>query len=533
MKKILTFFACTIICISAFAQSNAVYSENSFNEPVNGWNKIIFLKNGNTVYINGNASNFRIMIYDKDHKSISNQNIPYRSAVQGGMQGTDPILKAVYEVQDNIVILMSCNTGCGMGGYVNCVQNLYRFVLDPATGKVTKGDKICETEKVRSWGYNLSTMTYNDIYVTKDPVSDMYAVLVFNGYTEDMPDRVKLMTFDGNHQMVKTVVLDALSTKDRAVHFAGICMYDKVVYLGTNMRNAKEKGQEVPLCISVLRDGADVFTTTVLNIKPFAINSDCKMAYNPATKTLDLLITTETSKKNTGGFFSDGSESTQYLTSGIIKLDAATMTTKYMGGIDGTLVDVYAKEKLGEKDGFNGVMPSYYLHADKSPVIVQEEQHVVTRSGYGSGVTATMVSKIGVTKLGTDSKATSGYVLRIREISANLYRMHAPEAYYDYQYLSTPSADYLIFNDLEENVDKPEKAKPHALLTISDANTVVCKMINGKIEKSYAWGAPQKRNDDHYAMVGVSAFDETTHTWATILVNGDDKRARLAWLKLD
>ncbi len=59
------------------------------------------------------------------------------------------------------------------------------------------------------------------------------------------------------------------------------------------------------------------------------------------------------------------------------------------------------------------------------------------------------------------------------------------------------------------------------------------KMINGKIEKSYAWGAPQKRNDDHYAMVGVSAFDEVTHTWASIVVNGDDKRARIAWLKLD
>ena len=71
------------------------------------------------------------------------------------------------------------------------------------------------------------------------------------------------------------------------------------------------------------------------------------------------------------------------------------------------------------------------------------------------------------------------------------------------------------------------------MLTISDANTMIFKMADGKIEKSYVWGMPEKKREGKFATVGISAYDETTQTWVTIVVNGSDKKARVAWVILD
>lgn len=531
LKHVITaFFAILPFLINA--QTDISYS-NSFPEPRKGWNKILIMKNGNTAYVHNNGGTMHLRLYGKDRKLIKDRNIPYKGSVKGGVVGEKDECKDMFEQNGNIVVLMTTDDDCGMGGYINCVKSLYRIVIDPVEAKILQGDKLCSAAKVRSWGYNLSYMTLNDIFVTRDPVSDMYAVLEFSGYTEkkDKPDRIKLMTYDGENKLLKTVVLNAPSTEDKAVHFAGLCMYDKTVYLGTNMRNKKEKGLEVPLCISVLKNDADNFETTVFDIKPFGINSDNQLLYNLGSQTLQMLTTTETDKDTKHGFLIAYATTTTYQATGISQIDVNTMTIKSTVGLDYSIADEYAKQKLGDEDGFGGNSPVFYLNSDNTITVIPENRYTVTKGNPGgvSMKTDSYVSKIGLIKLDENSKAMESMVMRIREVGGAT-NGQAAKYYFDYKYINTPTASYIVLNDLPENFDKPETVKPHKMLTISDGNTILYKVADGEVEKSYLWGTPEKKRDNKFAIIGETTYDENSKTWATIKVNGLDKKACVAWV---
>lgn len=534
MNRLFSLLFVVLIPTQIIAQHSITYSNSSFPEPNKGWTNIVLQKNGNTVFCNGDESLLRMRVFDKDRKEILNRTIPIKGAVKEGFSGKNHELKAAFEQNGKVVLLVSTTNGCGLGGYINCVQSLYRLVIEPTSAKIISGDLLCSAEKVRSWGYNLDFMVLNDIIVTKDPVSDYYAVLLFNGYTnlKNKTDRVSVITYNGNNELLKQVVLDAPSTKDKAIHFAGLTMYDKTVYLGTNKRDTDDKGKDIPLCISVLKDGENDFYTQEYNITPFAINSDNKILYNPGSKTLQLLTTTELGKERKQGFASMYGETRYDQTSGISLIDVSAMTMIKTEGIDYSLAEAYAKSKLGEKNGFNGNVPSIHLNADHTTTVIPEERVTVTRnSAGGRGYTeATYVGKIGIIKLDKDAKAIESIVMRIREISGAMMSGSAASYYFDYKYLNTQSGDYIVLNDIDENFEKAATDKPHIMTTISDGNTILHKITNEGVEKSYLFGKPDKKNDTKFAMVGNSTYDQASGTWVTIVVNGKDKKARLAWV---
>jgi hypothetical protein len=531
MKRIILLISCTtLVTFACQAQPVVKYSASSFEEPVESANKILLLKNGNTILISTNETVMRTRVYDKSNTLISTQNAPYKALIKTSVLQNDkgqkikdikgqPIkYENAFEVNGKVVLLLSARSNA---------QNLYRYILDPVTGKVLTGEKIASTQIDKSWGHTLSEMVLNDVYTAKDPVSDMYSVVLFNGYAEKGdPDRVKLMTFDGDNKLVKEVVLHAPSTTDNSVHFAGLCMYNRAVYMGTNMLNAKEKSLTVPLCLSVLKEGDNELNNKMLDLSPYGTISDNQIFYNPGTNLLEIFTTTQVDEKGSG-FFSGGIGATYFYQSHITIVDPRTLDIKSKEAVDNSLANTYVKEKMGEKDGFNGVIPSFYINSDNSATVIPEEYFT-----YKGG--KTFVTKAGIIKLDNNAKATESYVVRIREYNRE-HGMGGNTAsyYYSYKYLNTPAADYIILNDLDENFEKTEKEKPHELITISDANTILFKMKDGKFSKSYLWGMPNKQKGNNFAMVGTAEYDKDSHTVACIVVNSKDKRARLAWVVLD
>lgn len=531
-----------LLPLQATSQPVVTYSNTSFPEPNKGWTNIVLLKNGNTVFFNGNESMLSMKVFDKDRKEILNRNLPFKTAVKGGVPGKEQMFKIAFEQEGNVVLLLSVTNGCGLGGYINCVQSLYRFVINPSDAKIISGDILGEAEKVRSWGYNLTDMMLNDIMVVKDPVSDGYAALIFNGYTplKDKAERVQLLTYDGKNQLLKSVILNASSTQDKAIHFAGMTMYDKTVYLGTNKRDADKKSLDIPVCISVLKDSSNEFVTKEIVITPFAINSDNQLLYNPGTGNLQMFTTTELGKDRKGGFISNV-ETKREQSTGISIIDVNSMSIITTTGIDYSTVDAYAKQKFGEKNGFDGNAPIVYLNADNTLTVIPEERVEVTKqrpsSMSGSQVatfrTSTYVSKIGVIKLDKELRSVESNVLRIRAVGDVSMNGSAAGYYFDYKYLHTPEANYVVLNDIDVNFDQTDTEKPHMMKTISDGNTILHKITKNGVEKSYLWGKPEKKNTNKFAMVGNSSYDESTRTWATIVVNGNDKKAKVAWVKFE
>lgn len=538
MKHVLCFlFLALSFSTTLQAQSKIVYSD-PFPEPRDGWNRLLTLNNGSTAYLSMDDGDLRVQVFNKEGKKTADQKTACNSVIKSKHLSKSGVVKAMFQVGNDIALFMTTRDGCGLGGQINCVQTLYRFIIDPATGKITKGDELGATERVRSWGYTLQEIVVNDIFVEKDPVSDMYAVLLFNGYSEDAPDRIVLQVYD-NNQPVKTATLQAPSTTDRATHYDGMCVYNKNVYLATNTRNAKEKGLDIPICISVLKNGADKFETKELKLEPFAINSRNDLSYNAASNTLQLLTTTETDSKFKAKILTGGGTTTHYYASGLTLIDPATLDIKSVGGIKGEIADAYAKQKLKEPKGFNGVIPAMYVNSDNSTTLIPEETYQITSaSGAAFGhlsnsYTASYTSKIGLIVMNDAGKEKEGYVLRIREISGARTLGKASPTYFDYKYFNSRGTHYVILNDIPENFEKPEHIQPHTMTSVSDANTIIYKFANGSIERHYLFGEPAKARNTRFSMISESVFDEKTNTLATIVVSGENKQARIAWVTLD
>ncbi|HEY9178720.1 MAG TPA: hypothetical protein VIN07_13570, partial [Flavipsychrobacter sp.] len=166
--------------------------------------------------------------------------------------------------------------------------------------------------------------------------------------------------------------------------------------------------------------------------------------------------------------------------------------------------------------------------------MIPEEQYEVTySSGRGGTATATYVDKIALVNLNQEGQEENATVLRIREVSGARTIGKASGGYYEYRYANTGKSSYIIMNDLDENFDKAPEAKLHAITSISDANTILYQVKDGSVQKSYMFGRPGSKKATRFSMVGDATFNEATDTYATIVVSGENKQARIAWVKLD
>jgi hypothetical protein len=532
MTKIISGLICLLMFYAnIYAQPNVLYSSNSFPEPVDGWKQLLILKNGNTCYLHLTAKGMQVTIYGTDGKSISTTSNTYTNYTKGKSLFKDGRFVDMFESNGNIVLMASYEEGCGLGGFINCVQLLYRFVFDGRSGKLTTADYIGATEKVKGYGYDLDQMVMNNIYVKKDETSGWYAVLLHSGYNIKTDSAVKLYVYDDGHQIVKKVVLkDYPDAKD--VKYCGMDMYNKNVYLVTNEYDPKQKKSlKMPVKFSVLKDGSNEFETKTLSIQPFTITSDNTLVYNKNLQTLILITTSETDSKYKYNL--SGGKTTKYYATMITQVDPATFTIISTKPYTGEAADIYARNQLKQKNGFNGILPSVHINKDNTVTLIPEEQYEVTRSTGRSTYTTTYVDKIALVNLNSEGKEEDAAVLRIREVSGARTFGRASGGYYEYRYANTGKSSYIIMNDLDENFDKTPESKLHAITSISDANTIVYHVKNGSVQKSYMFGKPDNKRATRFSMVGDATFDEATNTYATIVVNGENKQARIAWVKLD
>ncbi|HEY9176885.1 MAG TPA: hypothetical protein VIN07_04305, partial [Flavipsychrobacter sp.] len=345
MTKLISGLICLLMfSTNIYAQPPVVYSSNSFPEPVEGWNKLLIMKNGNTCYLHLTAQGMKTTLYGTDGKDIASANNTYTSYTKGKSLFKDGRFVDMFEVNGDITLFATCETGS---------NDLYRFIIDGSTGKLTNGSKIATLDKIKGYGYELDEIVTNDIYIKRDNTSDFYCVLMFNAYNIKADTTIQLFVFDNTHQAVKKAILkDYPGAKD--IKYCGLEFHNKSVYLLTNEYNHKEKKSlSIPLKLSVLKHDASEFETKNIPVRPLAINSENKLVYNNTSNTLLLFTTTETDSKYKynlkGGTFKKSYKTV------ISQIDPATFTVISSKPYTGSSASVYARTHLKMKDGFNGV----------------------------------------------------------------------------------------------------------------------------------------------------------------------------------
>jgi hypothetical protein len=396
---------------------------------------------------------------------------------------------------------------------------LHRLIFSPVTGKMITTDEIGRIP-LRGYGYTIHSMVTSDFYLTQDSTSGNYAVLIFDGYSENKPDRVKLQVYNTNNKLTKEASIDDVSP-EHYEHFAGMCMNDNNVFVCVNDYDPKSKSLSLPLYLSELKNGSNSFITRKIEHVPCNKGADNQLVYNAGADVLQMVTTLITETHQKMGF--NKTTITEYYRSTITTIDPGSLDIIYSTPYITSKPDEYARQKLGERKGFIGIYPDLFISYYNDPVLI-----AFAGQNANERATTNFFSATGVSYLNNSGVESKGYVLKIPDA------LGISTGVFSHPFISTKSGDYIIYNDLPENFDKSERDKPHAITTISDANTIICKLADGKIEKRYLFGVPADKRTSNFSRTASAIYDKSSDTYITLMIRNDNgkKSSFISWVDM-
>ncbi|PWV55931.1 hypothetical protein C7475_101442 [Chitinophaga sp. S165] len=527
----------------AFAQvpttAPSVQLSPAFPEPGEGFDKLVMLPGGNTCYLHFDKKQGIVAnIYNEQRAVTATEVIKGKLWDASNLNDTE--IDGIFAVNNQVVIFLQ--------QLVKYKPNLYRLVLDGTNGKLVLEDKLGELPTVLHRDVMVQDhFASHDFHVSKDPNSGYYAVASFAGgelqRKETGAERAQILHFSPDHQLIKQSYYSVsenypyLAYMDMAVQGA-----DKV-YLATVALNNRRKDTSAVVVISAIGKDDNHFTHTILPYTANFTDVHASVQYASAVNGLQVLLTTTNNQS------AKAAVPASYLN----YLDAGTLAFKTNQLLTNEKISAFAQQKMKYTAAYAGQPQELITYADGSSTVLLESMSQFATSGSNSwNKMHTNMNDIGVSRIDAGGHEQAGYALVKMQVANGTYEplyFHRKKKgqwffrnriqvlnttpYLSYEYLPTPKATYIIFNDYLAYLDQGgtyQDKKPMRYLT--EANTVCYKCTDANQERLFLFGTPETFKG-YYCMLGASDYDEKKYTYATIMITrkGEDKKACIAWVK--
>jgi hypothetical protein len=551
MNRNLLAIACLLLfTCSAYAQNPAVQYSNTFEEPEQGWNKILQLKDGKTFYFHFTKDGIEVNVYT-DKKLTSKKVLTSKLWEADKMKAS--VVEGLYEINGQPVIFLK--------QLLDRTPKLFRIILNTNTGAIENESQIAELDKYKMGaGYAMAFggVDEADFHVEKDPATDNYAVVNYNTFTHESKERIQVMHYtaeNGQHKLLNKAFYDADNFK-YLDYISTVVLGDKSVFVCSYGYNtASSGGKDSRIIVSRLSQGDKAFTHKLLEFSDDFKSTQGIMQYNPGTKMIQLL--TLTYMKSKSKVFS--SKSTSFYATLISYIDPESLYIVSTKPVLNEKIANYVASKLGGED-YNGLPQQMIINPDNSTTILSEEmQAEIVKSNGMSYTSRTYLGNIGMSTLDTKGNETDGMAVNKRQqadgavdplyIAAKskglwsyrggigFMRINLENnAFMSFDYLPTSNGQYIVYNDYNENYEKADNApKRKTVAAISEANTIYYKMDNGKITKGYLFGKPANDDVSKFCYIESSNYQSANNTYATLLVQRDGRKkvARIAWISFN
>ena len=545
LEKFINMRKISIILIIILLGSVSIYAQPKIEKSVpidepteGGWSKVLQLKNGNTFFFHfTKKEGIEVTVFDKTRKITADKTITSEVWDPKKMRGT--AILGLYEINNEPVLFMAQADGR--------VPTLYRLRFNGATGDLVKEEEIGSLPKVKLISFSAEG---NNIFIEKDPQSDCYAVIFFNGYASDRDERIKIIHYDGNHKVINLAYYESPDESYKYLRYIGAVVDgNKRVFIST-YGAASLRGKDAHVYISRLNAGDSTFTNKTLDFTEDFKDTKSVMTYNHVSNTIELLtLSFATGKPN---WFTAGG--TNYYVSFISFIDPEALQLKSVKPLLGEKINEYAHNTLQLKLDYHGLPQQMIINKDNSITVLSEEMtKEVVQNQQGEVVSAnTYLGAIGMSELNEDGTEKNGFVIIKMQMAGGLFKElyisdrskgrwaflpGAAEynAYISYDYINTDKNRYIIFNDNPKNFDKDEdQRKRKMVVNINKLNTI-CYSLNGSVDKSYLFGNPEDKDQSFSCMIESSDYMKSTNSYATVLIerNGHDREAKLVWITFD
>ncbi|MBC9933365.1 hypothetical protein [Chitinophaga qingshengii] len=507
------------------------------DEPLDGWDKLMQLKNGHTFWLHfSKKEGLRVAVYNYKRELVTTDSVACSLWDATDLESTE--IDGIYEINGQPVIFLQ--------QLVKYVPVFYRLILDPQTGKLLREDKLGELGTVQHRSvYVQENVASHDCYVEKDPNSDYYAVAFFNGAEIQRNDsarqRIRVMHFSPSHELINTGMYYLPDSSYSYFSYIHLTVQGKnKVYLSTVGFNTKRKGNEPwsKVIFSMLSPDSTTFAHHVLAYTGNYGDVSGYQAYLPARDEIKLVLYAPGQRSDGGsGIFLN-----TMMASGKLRKHHELFFPELSKNV---------RANLAYKDDYKGVPQRLTFRPDGSFTIQLE---ALTRYKQGNNQINklhTNMGDIGVATLDTSGREDETVaVAKYQSITGvcepfSLYRRTKSEwvfrnkiaalntnTYLSYDYVQAPNATFVLFNDYLQYLDGNQDKGKKPLKYISDANFVCYRFYNNKSDRLFLFGAPEVTKG-YYCMMGASDYDASQRVYATVMISrkGTEKKACVAWIQ--
>lgn len=511
----------------------------TFPEPGEGFDKLVLLPGGNTCYLHFDKKQGIIAnIYNEQRAVTATEVIKGKLWDAANLNDTE--IDGIFAINNQVVIFLQ--------QLVKYKPNLYRLVLDGNNGKLLQEDKLGELPTVLHREVMVQEhFASHDFHVSKDPNSGYYAVASFAGgelqRKETGAERAQILHFTPEHQLIKKSYYSVSENYPYLVYMDMAVRGADGVYLATVALNNRRKDTSAVVVISAISKSDSSFTHTILPYTANFTDVHASIQYASGVNGLQVLLTTTNNQ----------SAKTPVPASYLNYLDAGTLAFKSNQLLSNEKITAFAQQKMKYTGAYAGQPQELITHADGGSTVLLESMNQFATSGSNSwNKMHTNMNDIGVSRIDAGGHEQSGYALVKMQVANGSYEplyFHRKKKgqwffrnriqvlnttpYLSYDYLPTPKATYIIFNDYLAYLDQGGTyldKKPMRYLT--EANTVCYRCTDANQERLFLFGTPETFKG-YYCMLGASDYDEKKYTYATIMITrkGEEKKACIAWVK--
>ena len=536
MKKILLFLGLALCHTVAFSQFKTIAEGPVFVEPEDGFARILQLKNGNTMFVVISLKNgLDIKIYDAKHKQKTARHLgPRFGKLKSGQ------IEAIFESNGNAVFLIS--------EMDNKRPVLYRLIVDGISGTLKKEETIAELLPLSmKHGYAMAfgKVPPPSFYVKKDPLTDNYAVALFNSFESDRNKRIEVIMFGADHKELSRAYYKSPEDKFKYMKYIDMAIINAqtVNILAYAYNTRTSGGDENTLVLAELKNGA---SEVELHELEFARNLEIDrgvVKYNPITKQLIMLaFVAESDKRNA-----------KYFTS-LVLIDPSRKKVDAVNAVYPHRANEKSQEMFGRKNEFEGKPQNFFINPDGTFSVVYEELEIITRQystavGGGYASNNTELKHIAVSTFDLKGKEINCYFIPkehylLQMDPRTFYHAHregtaarlaAGDQFKSFAYVNGKDKIYVLFNDVEENEKRALKGKLTNIKGVSECDGFYYTLEGNNTlpPREFLFGKPEKNRDHNLVLFAVSDYDQEKNVYVTLKlsVEGNRKGVRLVWME--
>lgn len=530
-------FGALLISSLVTAQVPVVTLGPDFSEPGDGWDKLMQLKNGNTVYLHfSKKDGLLVNIYDTARALKVADTVHTQLWNAADLESTE--IDGIFEINGQPVIFLQ--------QLVKYNPVMYRLVLDAETGRLLREDKLGELPSVQHRSVfiddNLAT---HDMYVEKDANSDYYAVALFSGTPiqkiDSVRERIRVLHFSPAHELINSGWFYIPDSSYSYFSYINMAVRGKEkVYLGTVGFNAKRKEGDAgaKVLFSMLSPDSATFAHEVLDYTVGYGNVGGNIQVAGAQVRMLLYISSKQKEGYTGIMMNT--------------FQAATGKLKKHVQLSFPELSRNMQQNLNYKEEYKGTPQRLHLNEDGSSTLLMESFSFFKQGNSQLNKLHTNLGDIGITLLDTAGRenatlAVSKYQvitgvcepfqLQRRGKSEWVFRNKIAalntNTWLSYDYIPVPGVSFVLFNDYLQYLDTGGQDKVRKPLKFAaDANFVCYRFYNGKMERLFLFGMPEVTKG-YACMMGAANYNAQTRMYATVLISrkGLEKKANIAWIK--